>query len=56
MEAGEALAFAGQSRKERGSADDPKRRIQVPGAPGIGVDIDEQKAYRYRKPGENFFE
>ncbi len=31
-------------------------RIRVPDTPGIGLDIDEEKAYRYRKPGEKFFE
>lgn len=30
--------------------------IRVPDSPGIGVEIDEQVAYRYRKPGELFFE
>jgi L-alanine-DL-glutamate epimerase-like enolase superfamily enzyme len=31
-------------------------RIRVPDAPGLGVDLDEDVAYRYRKPGEPFFE
>jgi L-alanine-DL-glutamate epimerase-like enolase superfamily enzyme len=31
-------------------------RIRVPDMPGIGIDIDEDKAYQYRKPGEKFFE
>ncbi|MDE3165706.1 MAG: mandelate racemase/muconate lactonizing enzyme family protein [Acidobacteriota bacterium] len=30
-------------------------RIQVPDAPGLGVELDEDVAYRYRKPGESFF-
>lgn len=30
-------------------------RIQVPDAPGLGIDLDEDIAYRYRKPGESFF-
>lgn len=30
--------------------------IRVPGTPGIGVEINEDVAYRYRKPGEAFFE
>ena len=30
-------------------------RIGVPDLPGLGVDIDEDVAYRYRKPGERFF-
>jgi L-alanine-DL-glutamate epimerase-like enolase superfamily enzyme len=30
-------------------------RIQVPDSPGLGVDLDEDVAYRYRKPGESFF-
>ncbi|MCC7157331.1 MAG: mandelate racemase/muconate lactonizing enzyme family protein [Bryobacterales bacterium] len=30
--------------------------IRVPGAPGIGIEINEEVAYRYRKPGEPFFE
>ncbi len=31
-------------------------RIRVPDAPGLGIDFDEEVAYRYRKPGEPFFE
>lgn len=31
-------------------------RIRVPDAPGLGVELDEDVAYRYRKPGEPFFE
>lgn len=31
-------------------------RIRVPNSPGLGVTIDEEAAYRYRKPGESFFE
>lgn len=31
-------------------------RIRVPDAPGLGVDLDLDKAYKYRKPGEAFFE
>jgi gluconate/galactonate dehydratase len=31
-------------------------RIRVPDASGIGVIIDEEAAYKYRKPGEPFFE
>ena len=30
-------------------------RIRVPDAPGLGVELDEEVAYRYRKPGESFF-
>ena len=30
-------------------------RIRVPDAPGLGVELDEEVAYRYRKPGETFF-
>jgi L-alanine-DL-glutamate epimerase-like enolase superfamily enzyme len=30
-------------------------RIQVPNEPGLGVELDEDVAYRYRKPGERFF-
>jgi len=30
--------------------------IVVPDAPGLGVELDEDVAYRYRKPGEAFFE
>ena len=30
-------------------------RVAVPDLPGLGVDIDEDLAYRYRKPGERFF-
>jgi gluconate/galactonate dehydratase len=30
-------------------------RVQVPEEPGLGVELDEDVAYRYRKPGENFF-
>jgi gluconate/galactonate dehydratase len=41
------------------NADGPmiqKGRVRVPDAPGLGVEIDEEIAYRYRKPGESFFE
>lgn len=31
-------------------------RIRVPDTPGLGVEIDEAVAYKYRKPGEAFFE
>jgi L-alanine-DL-glutamate epimerase-like enolase superfamily enzyme len=31
-------------------------RIRVPDAPGLGIELDEEVAYRYRKPGEPFFE
>ncbi len=31
-------------------------RIRVPDAPGLGIELDEEVAYRYRKPGEGFFE
>lgn len=31
-------------------------KIRVPDAPGLGIDLDEDAAYRYRKPGEPFFE
>jgi gluconate/galactonate dehydratase len=31
-------------------------RIRVPDNPGLGIEIDEEAAYRYRKPGEAFFE
>lgn len=31
-------------------------RVRVPDAPGLGIEIDEDVAYRYRKPGEAFFE
>jgi L-alanine-DL-glutamate epimerase-like enolase superfamily enzyme len=30
-------------------------RIQVPDAAGLGIELDEDIAYRYRKPGESFF-
>lgn len=30
--------------------------IRVPGAPGLGIELDEDVAWRYRKPGERFFE
>jgi L-alanine-DL-glutamate epimerase-like enolase superfamily enzyme len=30
-------------------------RIQVPDGPGLGIELDEDEAYRYRKPGERFF-
>jgi len=28
----------------------------VPDRPGLGIDFNEEAAYRYRKPGESFFE
>jgi L-alanine-DL-glutamate epimerase-like enolase superfamily enzyme len=31
-------------------------RVEVPSRPGLGVELDEDVAYRYRKPGEPFFE
>ncbi len=31
-------------------------RIRVPDVPGLGIDLDEDVAHRYRKPGEPFFE
>jgi L-alanine-DL-glutamate epimerase-like enolase superfamily enzyme len=31
-------------------------KIAVPEAPGLGVTLDETEAYKYRKPGEPFFE
>jgi L-alanine-DL-glutamate epimerase-like enolase superfamily enzyme len=31
-------------------------RIRVPAAPGLGIELDEDVAYKYRKPGERFFE
>src|SRR5581483_8194443 len=31
-------------------------KIKVPDAPGLGIDLDEDVAYRYRRPGEPFFE
>jgi L-alanine-DL-glutamate epimerase-like enolase superfamily enzyme len=31
-------------------------RIRVPEAPGFGLELDLDKAYKYRKPGEAFFE
>ncbi|HYP06217.1 MAG TPA: mandelate racemase/muconate lactonizing enzyme family protein [Bryobacteraceae bacterium] len=32
-----------------------KGKILVPDAPGLGIEFDEDVAYRYRKPGESFF-
>jgi len=29
--------------------------IAVPGAPGLGIEVDEDVAHKYRKPGEKFF-
>ena len=31
-------------------------RITVPDAPGLGLEVDEDVLYTYRKPGEGFFE
>ena len=31
-------------------------RVRVPDLPGLGIDFNEEVAYRYRKPGETFFE
>jgi L-alanine-DL-glutamate epimerase-like enolase superfamily enzyme len=30
-------------------------KIRVPDGPGLGIELDEEVAYRYRKPGEEFF-
>jgi L-alanine-DL-glutamate epimerase-like enolase superfamily enzyme len=30
-------------------------KIAVPDTPGLGIELDEEVAYRYRKPGEKFF-
>lgn len=30
-------------------------KVRVPDAPGLGIEIDEDVAYKYRKPGEPFF-
>jgi L-alanine-DL-glutamate epimerase-like enolase superfamily enzyme len=30
-------------------------KIPVPNRPGLGIDIDEDVAWKYRKPGEKFF-
>jgi L-alanine-DL-glutamate epimerase-like enolase superfamily enzyme len=31
-------------------------RVRVPDAPGVGIEFDEDVAYKYRKPGERFFD
>ena len=31
-------------------------RVRVPDRPGLGIEFNEDTAYRYRKPGEKFFE
>lgn len=31
-------------------------KVKVPDAPGLGIELDEDVAYQYRKPGEGFFE
>ena len=31
-------------------------RVRLPDAPGLGIDVDEDVVYRYRKPAEAFFE
>jgi L-alanine-DL-glutamate epimerase-like enolase superfamily enzyme len=31
-------------------------KIAVPDGPGLGIDLDEDAAHKYRKPGEGFFE
>jgi L-alanine-DL-glutamate epimerase-like enolase superfamily enzyme len=31
-------------------------KIAVPDKPGLGIDLDLDVAYRYRKPGEKFFD
>jgi galactonate dehydratase len=30
-------------------------KIEVPDEPGLGIELDEDVAYKYRKPGEAFF-
>jgi L-alanine-DL-glutamate epimerase-like enolase superfamily enzyme len=32
-----------------------KGKIKVPDRPGLGIELDEDVAYKYRKPGEEFF-
>ncbi len=31
-------------------------KVKVPDAPGVGLELDETEMYKYRKPGEGFFE
>ncbi|HLJ17505.1 MAG TPA: mandelate racemase/muconate lactonizing enzyme family protein [Bryobacteraceae bacterium] len=31
-------------------------KVLVPDAPGLGIELDEEVAYKYQKPGEKFFE
>jgi L-alanine-DL-glutamate epimerase-like enolase superfamily enzyme len=30
-------------------------KIKVPDRPGLGIELNEEVAYKYRKPGEEFF-
>jgi L-alanine-DL-glutamate epimerase-like enolase superfamily enzyme len=30
-------------------------RVAVPDRPGLGIELDEDVAWKYRKPGEKFF-
>jgi L-alanine-DL-glutamate epimerase-like enolase superfamily enzyme len=30
-------------------------KIHVPDSPGLGIELDEDVAYQYRRPGESFF-
>jgi len=30
-------------------------KVKVPDRPGLGIELDEDVAYKYRKPGEGFF-
>ena len=33
-----------------------KGYVRVPDKPGLGIELDESVAYKYRKPGEAFFD
>ena len=50
-----SVPFFDELVKDGERADDPEREDQVPDAPGLGIEMDEDVVWKYRKPGEKFF-
>ena len=51
-----SVPFFDEIVKDSRRAADSRRLDRGAGRPGLGIELDEQAAYRYRKPGEGFFE